>query len=69
VDHWRASCENIFWSIDGELLEHFWCGTLENIEDIQVIEVTKDIQAEFQKEGEEKRARIEGRINSFDDAF
>jgi hypothetical protein len=20
VDQWRASCENIFWSIDGELL-------------------------------------------------
>jgi hypothetical protein len=34
-----------------------------------VTEVTKDIQAEFQKEGEEKRAGIEGRINSFDDAF
>jgi hypothetical protein len=31
--------------------------------------VTKDIQAEFQKEGEEKRAGIEGRINYFDDAF
>jgi hypothetical protein len=28
-----------------------------------VNEVTKDIQAEFQKEGEEKRAGIEGRIN------
>jgi hypothetical protein len=24
----------IFWSIDGELLEHFWCGTLEDIEDL-----------------------------------
>jgi hypothetical protein len=34
-----------------------------------VTEVTKDIQAKFQKEGEEKRAGIEGRINSFDDAF
>jgi hypothetical protein len=34
-----------------------------------VTQVTKDIQAEFQKEGEEKRARIEGRINSFDGAF
>jgi hypothetical protein len=34
-----------------------------------VTEVTKDIQAEFQKEGEEKRVRIEGRINPFDDAF
>jgi hypothetical protein len=34
-----------------------------------VIEVTKDIQAKFQKGGEEKRAEIEGRINSFDDAF
>jgi hypothetical protein len=34
-----------------------------------VIEVNKDIQAEFQKEGEEKRVEIEGRINSFDDAF
>jgi hypothetical protein len=69
VDQWRASCENIFWSIDGELLEHFWCGTLEHIEDIQVNEVTKDMYDEFQKEGEEKRVVIEGRINSFDDAF
>jgi hypothetical protein len=34
-----------------------------------VTEVTKDIQAEFQKEGEEKRAGIEGRINYFDDDF
>jgi hypothetical protein len=34
-----------------------------------VTEVTEDIQAEFQKEGEEKRAEIEGRINSFDGAF
>jgi hypothetical protein len=34
-----------------------------------VIEVTKHIQAEFQKEGEEKRAAIEGRINSFDDTL
>jgi hypothetical protein len=34
-----------------------------------VTKVTKDIQAEFQKEGEEKRAGIEGRINYFDDAF
>jgi hypothetical protein len=34
-----------------------------------VTKVTKDIQDEFQKEGEEKRAGIEGRINSFDDAF
>jgi hypothetical protein len=34
-----------------------------------VTEVKKDIQAEFQKEGEEKRAGIEGRINSFHDAF
>ena len=32
VDQWRASCENIFWSIDGKLLEHFLCGTLEHIE-------------------------------------
>ena len=43
MDQWRASCENIFWSIDGELLEHFWCGTLEHIEDTQVTEVNKDI--------------------------
>jgi hypothetical protein len=56
-------------SIDGELLEHFWCGTLANIEYLYVTKVTKDIQAEFQKEGEEKRVGIEGRINSFDDAF
>jgi hypothetical protein len=34
VDKWRASCGNIFWSIDGEILEHFWCGKLEDIEDI-----------------------------------
>jgi hypothetical protein len=34
-----------------------------------VTEVTKDIQAEFQKEGEEKRVVIEGRINVFDDDF
>jgi hypothetical protein len=34
-----------------------------------VNEVTKDIQDEFQKEGEEKRAEIEERINSFDDDF
>jgi hypothetical protein len=31
VDQWRASCENIFWSIDGELLVRaFWCGSLEH---------------------------------------
>jgi hypothetical protein len=34
-----------------------------------VAEVTKDIHAKFRKEGEEKRVGIEGRINSFDDAF
>jgi hypothetical protein len=34
-----------------------------------VTEVTKDIYAEFQKEGEEKRAGIEGRINYFHDVF
>jgi hypothetical protein len=34
-----------------------------------VTKVNKDIQAECNKEGEEKRVRIEGRINSFDDAF
>jgi hypothetical protein len=34
-----------------------------------VIEVTKGYQTEFQRESEEKEAGIQGRINSFDDAF
>jgi hypothetical protein len=34
-----------------------------------VTEVTKDISTELQKEGKEKRAGIEGRINYFHDAF
>jgi hypothetical protein len=34
-----------------------------------VTEVTKGYLSEFQREGEEKKAGIQGRINSFDDAF
>jgi hypothetical protein len=34
-----------------------------------VTEVTKGYISEFQREGEEKKAVIQGRINSFDDAF
>jgi hypothetical protein len=35
-----------------------------------VTEVTKGyLSHEFQREGEEKKAGIQGRINSFDDAF
>jgi hypothetical protein len=34
-----------------------------------VSEVTKGYLSEFLREGEEKKAGIQGRINSFDDAF
>jgi hypothetical protein len=34
-----------------------------------VSEVTKDIYAEILREGEEKKTKIQGRINSFDGAF
>jgi hypothetical protein len=34
-----------------------------------VSEVTKDIYAEFLREGEEKKVEMKGRINSFDGAF
>jgi hypothetical protein len=34
-----------------------------------VSEVTKDILAEIMRKGEEKKAEMQGRINSFDGAF
>jgi hypothetical protein len=43
--------------------------TLENIEYLQVTKVTKGYMSEFQREGEVKKAKTQGRINSFDDAF
>jgi hypothetical protein len=34
-----------------------------------VFEVTKDIYIEFLREGEENKAEMQGRINSFDGVF
>jgi hypothetical protein len=43
--------------------------TLENIEYLSMSEVKKGYVSQISKESEEKKAEIQGRINSFDDAF
>jgi hypothetical protein len=43
--------------------------TLEHIEYLQVNEVTKGYLSQISEEGEVKKAAIQGRITSFDDAF
>ena len=43
--------------------------TLDNIEYIYVYEVTKGYISRISKESEEKKAEIQGRINSFDGVF
>ena len=43
--------------------------TLDHIEYLYVFEVTKDISTGILSEGEEKKAEMQGRINSFDGAF
>ena len=43
--------------------------TLENIEYLQVTEVTKGHLSRISEESEVKKAEIQGRVNSFDDAF
>ena len=43
--------------------------TLEHIEYLYVSEVTEGYLSQIYEESEEKKARIQGRINSFDDVF
>jgi hypothetical protein len=43
--------------------------TLEHIEYLYLSEVTKDIYNEIPRKDEEKKAEMQGRINSFDGVF
>jgi hypothetical protein len=38
VDQWRASCENIFWSIDGEFLVRASCESIFGVDLLRMIE-------------------------------
>ena len=73
MDQWRASCENIFWSIDEEIfVRASWAFLVWNTWKywISIGEWgNQGYLSQNSEESEEKKAEMQGRINSFDGAF
>ena len=73
MDQWTASCGNIFWSIDGELLlRDSWAFLVWNTWGYWISIGDWGNQGYLSRnseESEEKKAEMQGRINYFDGAF